>query len=77
MESFEDSVRRLVVTDSVRIFRSGLVGTAGLAIFHAGGDRWPLPAAVPLVRRGENGENQVSGDSVLMTMRGGKADRVR
>lgn len=78
MESFEDSVRRLVVTDSVRIFRSGLVGTAGLAVFHAGSDSLALYRQPYLwYEEGERGENQVSGDSVLMTMRGGKADRVR
>jgi lipopolysaccharide export system protein LptA len=78
IESFEDSVRRLVVTDSVRIFRSGLVGTAGLAVFHAGGDSLALHRQPYLwYDEGDGGENQVSGDSVTMTMRDGKADRVR
>jgi lipopolysaccharide assembly outer membrane protein LptD (OstA) len=38
MESSGDTLRRLVVTDSVRIFREGLAGTAGLMVFYPGRD---------------------------------------
>lgn len=77
IESFGDTLRRLVVTDSVRIFREGLSGVAGLAVFHVGRDSMALYGEPYLWYRDEGGENQVTGDSVLMSMRGGRADRVR
>jgi lipopolysaccharide export system protein LptA len=78
IESFGDSLRRLVVTDSVRIFREGLSGTAGLAVFHLGRDSMALYRNPYLWYSEEGGvENQVSGDSVTMSMRGHAADHVR
>jgi lipopolysaccharide export system protein LptA len=78
MESFGDTARRLVVTDSVRIFRDGLAATAGLGIFHAGSDSMALYRQPYLWHReAGRGENQVSGDSVLMIMRDGKPAKVR
>jgi hypothetical protein len=38
IESFGGPSGRLVVTDSVKIFRGGLTGTAGLALFLPEGD---------------------------------------
>jgi hypothetical protein len=78
MESFGDSVRRLVVTDSVRIFREGLAGTAGIAVFHLDRDSIALYRDPYLWYRDEDGaENQIAGDSVTMTVRDGYADNVR
>ncbi|HLF14485.1 MAG TPA: hypothetical protein VI932_06320, partial [Bacteroidota bacterium] len=78
MESFGDTLRRLVVTDSVRIFREGLAGTAGLAVFHPGRDSVALYRNPYLWYEEEDGdENQITGDSVTMTMRDRYADNVR
>jgi lipopolysaccharide export system protein LptA len=78
MESFGDTARRLVVTDSVRFLRDGLAGSAGLAVFHSGSDSIALYREPYLwYEEAERGENQVSGDSVIMKMRKGKAERVR
>ena len=79
MESFEDSAgRRLVVTDSVRIFRGGLAGVAGLAVFHTASDSMALYRD-PYLWYDEEGrsENQVSGDSVFLSVRDGKPEKVR
>ena len=78
MESRGDSLRTLVVTDSVRIFREGLAGVAGLAVFHIGRDSIALYREPYLWYRDEGGaENQIRGDSVTMKVRGRFADNVR
>lgn len=77
IESFGDTARRLVVTDSVMIFREGLAGTAGVAVFHTGRDSMALFGDPYLWYRQEDGaENQITGDTVTMSLRGGTADRV-
>lgn len=78
IESIGDTLRRLVVTDSVRIFRDGLTGTAGLAVFIPDGDLVQLFRSPYLWYDGEGGtENQVSGDSVIVTLTDNSADNVR
>jgi len=78
IESSGDTLRRLVVTDSVRIFREGLAGTAGLMVFYPGRDSIALYRSPYLwYTSGGEGENQVSGDSVTMTLRDNYPDRVR
>jgi lipopolysaccharide export system protein LptA len=56
MESFRDSLRRLVVTDSVEIVRAALSGTGGAAVFFTEGD-----SIYPVVWYGES---QITGDSM-------------
>ncbi len=78
MESFGDSSRRLVVTDSVRIFREGLAGSAGMAVFHLERDSIALYREPYLWYADEDGaENQIAGDSLTMTFRDRFADNVR
>lgn len=78
MESRGDSLRTLVVTDSVRIFREGLAGVAGLAVFHIGRDSIALYREPYLwYRDGDGAENQIAGDSVTMKVRGRFAENVR
>lgn len=77
MESRDDSVRRLIVRDSVRIFRGGLTGVAGVAEFHPDRDSMALHRSPWLWYRDEGGtEHQVAGDTVTMALRGRHADRV-
>jgi len=78
IESSGDTLRRLVVTDSVRIFREGLAGTAGMMVFYPGRDSIALYRS-PYLWYGseEDGENQISGDSVTMVLRDRTPERVR
>jgi len=70
MESFQDSLERLVATDSVAITRAGLAAEAGEAVFFTGIDSAELrrsPVIWYAERPGE--DNQVSGDSVFLKLR--------
>lgn len=60
MESFRDSLRRMVVTDSVEIVRAALSGTGGTAVFFTEGDSIYL-RSTPVVWYGES---QITGDSM-------------
>lgn len=60
MESFRDSVRRLIATDSVRILRSTLSATCGIAVMYTDGDSLLLRTA-PVVWYEQT---QVTGDSI-------------
>ena len=60
MESFRDSVRRMVASDSVEITRGFLSGVAGRAVFFTEGDSIHLRAA-PIVWYGAS---QIAGDSI-------------
>ncbi|HLB00733.1 MAG TPA: OstA-like protein [Bacteroidota bacterium] len=78
IESYQDTLSRLVVSDSVRIFRDGLAGTAGLVVFHPDGDSISMYRSPYLwYDSGGEGEHQISGDSVSMTLRDNYPDRVR
>jgi len=78
IESTGDTLRRIVVNDSVRMFREGLAGTAGMMIFYPGRDSIALYRSPYLwYASGGEGENQVSGDSVTITLRDNYPDHVR
>lgn len=60
MESFRDSVRRLVATDSVEIVRASLAAIAGRAVFFTEGDSIQLRSAPVVWYAG----TQIAGDSI-------------
>ncbi len=64
MESYRDSLKRLVAIDSVRIVRAELSARAGLATFFSGGDSIHLRSAPVLWYE----RTQVTGDSVGVFM---------
>jgi lipopolysaccharide export system protein LptA len=72
MESYRDSVRRLIATDSVEIVRSNLAATGGLAVFYTEADSILLRRA-PVVWYQQT---QVTGDSINVSLRNRKLDRV-
>ncbi len=73
MEAYRDTLRRLVATDSVRIARSDLSGTAGLAVFYTQGDSILLRRS-PVVWYQRT---QVSGDSMNVYLERRKLRLVR
>jgi len=72
MESFQDSVRRLRATDSVRFVRRNLAGKAGSVLFHTRGDSLELRASPILWYE----ETQVTGDSINVYLRERALDRI-
>jgi lipopolysaccharide export system protein LptA len=72
MESFEDSTRRFLGTDSVQLVRSGLSGKCGLGIYYPDKDVVDLRKE-PIIWYEEN---QVTGDSVHIELKKKRLDRV-
>ncbi len=72
MESFRDTLRCLVATDSVRILRADIAAVCGLARFYTAGDSILLRSA-PVVWYQET---QVTGDSMNIYLRKRAIDRV-
>jgi hypothetical protein len=73
MESYRDSVRRLVAIDSVEIVRSDLAAIAGLAVFYTGGDSIILRRS-PVVWYQTS---QIFGDSINVFLENDKLRLVR
>jgi hypothetical protein len=73
MESFRDSTRRLIATDSVEIVRRDLAGHAGTVTFHTTGDSI-LMRTVPVLWYDRT---QVTGDSINLYMHARVLDRIR
>jgi lipopolysaccharide export system protein LptA len=72
MESYRDSLKRLLAIDSVEIVRSNLAGTAGFAEYFTQTDSIHLRLA-PIVWYNQT---QVTGDSIDVAMKARKLDRV-
>ncbi|MGA9116182.1 MAG: OstA-like protein [Bacteroidota bacterium] len=72
MELHRDTLRRLVVRDSVEILRGELAGRSSGAVFFAGGDSIHLRGSPVLWY----GESQITGDSINVYLRGRRLDRV-
>jgi hypothetical protein len=72
MESFRDSTRLLVATDSVEIVRHDLGGRAGTVTFHTRGDSILMRTGPVLWYE----ETQVTGDSINLYMRSRALDRI-
>lgn len=70
MESYKDSVERLVATDSVVIVRSDMLAEAGLCTMLTKLDSIIL-RKLPFIwyTQSESGENQVSGDSIFIRLK--------
>ncbi len=77
MEMYQDSVPRLIATDSVRIYRSEMSAEAGHAVFFTKQDSIILRRQ-PFVwySTGTNDANQVSGDSIFVTLERQKLKKV-
>ena len=77
MESYRDSLERLIATDSVTITRGGLAAQAGLCIFYTVLDSLILQMQ-PIVWYVTNPheDNQVSGDSIFIKLRKRKLETV-
>lgn len=69
LESFQDTLERLVATDSVRMIRSGMAAEAGLSTYYTELDSIVLLQS-PFVwyTAGEHDDNQVSGDSIFIKL---------
>ncbi len=72
MESYRDSTRRLVASDSVEIIRSDLAGVAGSVVFYTAADSILLRTAPVLWY----GETQVAGDSINLYLRRRVLERI-
>jgi lipopolysaccharide export system protein LptA len=72
MESFRDSTQRLVASDSVKIVRSDLAGTAGSVVFFTAADSLLLRTAPVLWYA----ETQVTGDSINLYLRKRVLERI-
>ncbi len=72
MESFRDSTRLLVATDSVEIVRRDLAGHAGTVTFHTRGDSVLMRTGPVLWYE----DTQVTGDSINLYMHARALDRI-
>ncbi len=72
MESFRDSTRRLLASDSVQIIRSDLAGIAGSVVFFTAADSMLLRSSPVLWY----GTTQVTGDSINLYLRRRALDRI-
>jgi lipopolysaccharide export system protein LptA len=72
MESYRDSVKRLLAIDSVEIVRSNLAGTAGFAEYFSETDSIRLRDS-PIIWYQQT---QVTGDSINVSLKARKLDRV-
>ncbi len=77
LESFQDSLERLIATDSVRITRSDLAAEAGVCRYLTGLDSIALERS-PFVwyATGASEDNQVSGDSISIKLQKRKLQTV-
>lgn len=77
MESYQDSLERLVATDSVKIIRSGLAAEAGVSIYLTNRDSIVLNRSPIVWYTTEKLEdNQVSGDSIAIKLKKRKLETV-
>ena len=73
MESYQDTLERLVATDSVSIVRGGLFAQASESVFYTKLDSIILRhSPVIWYSQEEPGDNQVSGDSVFLKLKSRK-----
>jgi len=73
MESFQDTLERLVATDSVTIVRGGLFAQAAESVLYTKLDSIVLRhSPVIWYSQQERGDNQVSGDSVFLKLKNRK-----
>jgi hypothetical protein len=77
MESYRDSLERLIATDSVTITRGGLAAQAGVSIFYTALDSLILRRQ-PIVwyELSSHEDNQVSGDSIFIKLKKRKLETV-
>lgn len=77
LEMFQDTLPRLVATDSVRMFRGSLAAEAGSAVMFSERDSIIL-RRLPFVwyAAGESDANQISGDSIWIQMRERKLETI-
>ncbi len=77
LESYRDSIERLVATDSVKIIRDGLAAEAGVCIYLTDVDSIILKKS-PFVwyETGKNEDNQVSGESIYIKLKNRRLETV-
>jgi lipopolysaccharide export system protein LptA len=69
MESYQDTLERLVAIDSVHVTRGEVAAVAGRAVFYTGTDSMELrQEPVVWYATGPGEENQVSGDSIFVKL---------
>jgi lipopolysaccharide export system protein LptA len=72
MESYDDTTKRFIATDSVRLTRGQTAARAGKGTYYSGKDRILLET-VPVVWYEQN---QLTGDTIAMTLQRRKLDRI-
>ncbi len=72
MESYDDSTKRFIATDSVRLMRGQTAARAGKGTYYSGRDRILLESS-PIVWYEQN---QLTGDTIVMTLKQRKLDRL-
>jgi lipopolysaccharide export system protein LptA len=78
VEMVRDSLPRVTVTDSVRIFRGSMAAEAGSTVMFTERDSIILRKSPVVWYRSDAGEeNQISGDSILLGTRGHALDNIR
>jgi hypothetical protein len=77
LESFQDTLERLVATDSVRILRGDMAAEAGVSTYYTGLDSIILERS-PFVWYStlSSGANQVSGDTIFIKLQKRKLEKV-
>lgn len=78
MESFDDSTKKLIITDSVKILRKNFASVNGLTIYYKKGDqietfRRETDALPPVMW---NEETQMSGDSIRLFMKENRLEMI-
>jgi len=75
MEAYQDSIERLVATDSVTITRGGLAAEAGIIVFYTELDSMILRKS-PFIwyNTAPSEENQLSGDSIFIKLKNRKLE---
>ncbi|MBI5477063.1 MAG: hypothetical protein HY964_10060 [Ignavibacteriales bacterium] len=70
LESFQDSLERLIATDSVKIKRGNVSGEGGLCVYYTEADSIYLTRA-PYIwyETGKNEDNQVSGETIFLKLK--------
>ncbi len=72
MESYDDSTKRYIATDSVRMTHGQTAARAGKGTYYSGKDRIVLESS-PIVWYEQN---QLTGDTIIMIMKQRKLDRI-
>ncbi len=72
MESYDDSTKRFIASDSVRLLRGQTAARAGKGTYHPGKDRIILESS-PIVWYEQN---QLSGDTIVITMKQRKLELI-